>query len=195
MRAAVNRPAEEGSMNSVGSRAVGTFAVLAVAAWLIGVPAPALAQAAAGAPVKPVGGLGYGFFGIGAASTDYGSIGSWHVGGGGEAVFWDELGIGAEIGCQSLWEEPPDRFGMLSVNGAYHFNSAAGAGKWRPFVTGGYTLIFDSGSTGNLFNIGAGVDYWFRRKVGVRVEFRDHIWTPGEITVQYLGVRFGVTFR
>lgn len=81
---------------------------------------------------------------------------------------------------------------MLSVNGAYHFNNA---GRWRPFVTGGYTFGFDGEVTENLFNIGGGVDYWIRPKVGLRIEFRDHVWSGDGDAVHLWGVRCGVTFR
>jgi hypothetical protein len=64
----------------------------------------------------------------------------------------------------------------------------------RPFVTGGYTLGFRDGHE-NLFNVGGGVDFWLKPKVGLRVEFRDHIWIEDNDTLQFLGVRVGVMFR
>jgi len=182
-------------MDSIGSRTLRTLLALAVAAWLIGMPAAALAQSGGGAPVKPVSGLGYGFFGIGAASWDGASEGTWHVGGGGEAIFRDAFGVGAEMGYLGWLEEGGDGLGVLSVNGAYHFGGGANARRWRPFVTGGYTLGFDGDVTENLFNIGGGVDFWMKPRVGLRLEFRDHIWSEDGDAVHFWGVRVGVTFR
>jgi hypothetical protein len=181
-------------MGSISSRAARSVVVLAFAAGLVGVPAAALAQSGSSAPVKTVSGLGYGFFGVGAAVGDGDSTGTWHVGGGGEAIFADALGIGAEIGYLNSFEENSDGIGVFSVNGAYHFGGGSSSAKVRPFVTGGYTLGFRDGHA-NLFNVGGGVDFWLKPRVGLRVEFRDHIWTEDNDTVQFLGVRVGVTFR
>jgi hypothetical protein len=43
-----------------------------------------------------------------------------------------------------------------------------------PFVTGGYTLSFRSG-VAHLVNFGGGINYWFSRKMGLRLEARDYI--------------------
>jgi Outer membrane protein beta-barrel domain len=181
-------------MNSVGSHAGRSVAVLAIAVWLIGLPAAARAQSAGGASVKPVSGLGYGFVGAGAASGEGESTGTWHFGGGGEAVFGDAVGVGAEIGYLSAFESGSEGIGVFSLNGSYHFGSGPHSRKLRPFVTGGYTLGFRDGYA-NLFNVGGGVQYWLKPKVGLRFEVRDHIWSNGGDTIQFWGVRVGVTFR
>ena len=80
-------------MDRIGSRAIPTLVALAVAAWLFGLPTAALAQSGGPAPVKPLSGLGYGFLGLGAVSWDGESDGTWHAGGGGEAVFRDAFGM------------------------------------------------------------------------------------------------------
>ncbi len=182
-------------MNSVGSHKTRSFAALAIAAWLISVPAAALAQSGGSAPAKPVSGLGYGFAGVGAATWDGESEGTWHVGGGGEALFRDAFGVGAEMGYLSWLEEGSDGLGVLSVNGSYHFNGGSSTRRWRPFLTGGYTLGFDGETSENLFNVGGGVDYWVKPRVGLRLEFRDHVWSDGGETVHFWGARVGVTFR
>ena len=181
-------------MNYVGSRGARAFVVLAVAAWLVGVTSAAFAQPAGGSPARAVGGLGYGFVGFGAAVGEGDSTATYHLGGGGEVVFRDAIGIGAEIGYLNSFEEDSEGVGVLSINGAYHFGRASASGKVRPFITGGYTLGFNDG-TANLFNVGGGVDFWLKPKVGLRAEFRDHIWMDGDDTVQFMGVRVGVTFR
>ena len=181
-------------MNKVCVRAARSFVVLAVAAWLVAVPAAAPAQSGGGAPAKPISGLGYGFGGVGAAIGEGDSTGTWHLGGGGDAIFADAVGIGAEIGYLNSFEEDSEGVGVFSVNGSYHFGGGSPSGKVRPFVTGGYTLGFRDGHA-NLFNVGGGVNFWLKPKVGLRVEFRDHIWVEDNDTLQFLGVRVGVTFR
>ena len=182
-------------MDSVNSWAARSFVVLAIAAGLVGVPAAALAQSGGSAPAKPVSGLGYGFFGVGAATWEGESEGTWHVGGGGEALFRDAFGVGAEMGYLSWLEEGSDGLGVLSVNGSYHFNGGTSARRWRPFLTGGYTLGFDGETSENLFNLGGGVDFWMKPRVGLRLEFRDHVWMESDETIHFWGFRIGVTFR
>jgi len=181
-------------MTSAGSRAARTMAIVTAVVALVSVHGAAFAQSGAAAPARPASGLGYGFAGFGAATADGESVAIWHGGGGGEAIFRDAVGVGAEIGYLGLFEE--SGLGILSVNGSYHFNGGrAPARRVRPFVTGGYSLGFAGGGHANLFNVGAGVDYWLKPKVGLRLEFRDHVWAEGDETLQLLGVRVGVTFR
>ncbi len=61
-------------------------------------------------------------------------------------------------------------------------------------MTGGYTLGFREGHE-NMWNAGGGIDYWFKPKLGLRIEFRDHVWSGGGETTQFWGVRVGVTIR
>ncbi|MEO8658528.1 MAG: hypothetical protein ABI693_08665 [Bryobacteraceae bacterium] len=112
-----------------------------------------------------------------------------HAGGGGEAILWKGLGAGAEVGGMGPTQYLSESFGVFSANGYYHLLR----GKHRkldPFVTGGYTLFFREGAA-SLGNFGAGVNYWFSKHVGLRTEFRDHVY----ITDHYWGFRFGVAFR
>jgi hypothetical protein len=179
-------------MHSVNSRAARSLATLAATVCLVGTPTAALAQAGGSTPVKSVSGLGYAFGGFGAATGDGESTGTYHLGGGGEAVFADAVGVGAEIGYLNAFEEGSEGFGVFSVNGTYHFGGGQPRPKLRPFVTGGYTLAFRDGH-GNLFNLGGGVDYWLGRRAALRVELRDHIWSAEDVHVWE--VRVGVTFR
>ena len=53
-------------------------------------------------------------------------------------------------------------------------------GKVIPYVTAGYSMLFDSLDDSlndrlNAFNVGGGVNYWFARRAGLRLELRDHI--------------------
>lgn len=96
-----------------------------------------------------------------------------HWGGGFEWQFYKSLGIAAEVGIVHLLEAPEYPGGMLSVNGSYYFrNARPGEKSLVPFVTAGYTL--DPFSTSS-FNLGGGVNYWSRGRMGLRLEVRDHV--------------------
>lgn len=112
-----------------------------------------------------------------------------HLGGGGEGIIGKGFGAGVEIGALAPTRDYSSAIGAFSANGYYHFIHAKDS-KVDPFVTGGYTLFFRSG-TANLGNFGGGLNYWFSRHAGARVEFRDHVYTSDH----YWGFRFGVAFR
>jgi len=157
---------------------------LFIASWI-----PAVAWAQATAEHK---GQGYVFFAPGAVSP--GGSASAHFGGGGEALVYKGLGVGGEIGYLTPWQSFSSGLGVLSADGSYHFLPRKRDAKVVPFVTGGYTLFFRSGS-GNLFNFGGGINYWFRQRVGLRLEFRDHVWPSSYQTEHYWGFRIGLAFR
>jgi hypothetical protein len=131
---------------------------------------------------------GYAFFAPGGATSGGHTTGLYHAGAGGEGVFRIGIGIGAEVGYFSSRDRFASGFGLASINGSYHFNKGANI---VPFVTGGYSLAFRSG-TASLGNFGGGVNWWFRPKLGLKTEFRDHIHSDG---LHLWSFRFGVTFR
>ena len=113
---------------------------------------------------------------------------SVHVGGGGEAFVWRGLGVGGEVG----YVRPVDGggAGLLSVNGSYHWN-ARSHWKVKPFVTAGYSLAVGSG-VANLTNVGGGITYWMKDRLGLRVEYREYVWRWHGVARE---VRFGVALR
>lgn len=115
-----------------------------------------------------------------------------HIAGGGNGVFGNGAGIGGEVGYVFPFREPGSGLGVFSLNGSYHFLKSGG--KTVPFVTGGYSGFFRDGYL-NGANFGGGVNYWFKKRTGLLVEFRDHIATDGDDAVHFLGVRLGMTFR
>lgn len=64
-----------------------------------------------------------------------------------------------------------------------------------PFVDGGLSVLFGRGS-GVAVHYGAGLNYWVRRRIGLRLEFRHHLWSPeaGE-AIHLVGFRIGLAFR
>jgi hypothetical protein len=134
---------------------------------------------------------GYFFVAPGGASAGGHTGGTIHLGLGGEFGLNRWLGVGAEIGALG----PTSDFtggvvGVLSPNAYVHF---AGTDKFDPYATGGYSLMFRSGHA-NLVNFGAGMNYWFRERIALMLEFRDHV-TTGSFRVNYWGVRIGLSFR
>jgi hypothetical protein len=134
---------------------------------------------------------GYGYVGPGAFTT--GSETLIHYGAGAEGLLVHGLSVGAELGGFAPAASFRDGFGVFSPNASYHFLNASRSRKFVPFVTGGYTLFFAS-DVANGMNFGGGFNYWFKERVGVRIEVRDHILFPAG-DAHLIGVRFGVSFR
>ena len=135
----------------------------------------------------------YGFGAPGASIGDGDATATLHLGFGGERQVYKGLGAGGELGYFAPIQGMSAGIGIASGNGSYHFGSAGSTGKLDPFVTGGYSLAFRS-DVANGFNIGGGVNYWFKERVGVRVEVRDHVF-PLFRNTNFLGVNIGITFR
>ena len=135
------------------------------------------------------------FFGPGGVSGGT-TTATVHFGGDAEVLVYKGLGAGAEIGYLTPWQSFSDGIGVFSVNGSYNFFPRRTGQKTVPFVTGGYTLFFRSG-TANGFNFGGGVNWWFKPKLGLHLEFRDLVW-PGRFsssTAHAFEFRVGVAFR
>jgi hypothetical protein len=167
--------------------------VCALALVVVSLSAIASAQTASTDPDESAKGkafsYGYVFAGPGGGWGDGSTL---HIGGGGEGVFSNGLGLGAEIGMLMPAVSLGDGLGVFSLNGSCHFSQASKSGNATPFITGGYTAFFRGGYA-NGVNFGAGVNYWIKTSVGLRVEVRDALPVGGE--GQFFNVRVGVTFR
>lgn len=159
--------------------------VVMVASFFVLVQAAAFGQTSS----EPRG-WGYGFGGVG--GTSEGSVVTLHVGGGGEGLVYKGLGLGAEVGYLSPFEDLGDGIGILSTNVSYHFVRPKTNQKLVPFVSGGFSLAFKNGTSGGG-NFGGGAQYWLRPHLGLRFEFRDHIFSSD--TPHLYGFRVGVSFR
>jgi hypothetical protein len=134
--------------------------------------------------------LGYGIGGPAGRSGFVGSGTTLHPAGGGELLFGGRVGAGGEVGLF-------DRLVVVSVNGTVHLADARTSERFVPFVTGGYTRlgVGDGEGSFNAWNLAAGGDYWFGRRRGLRVEFRDHVRPDRRGTVHYWSARAGIVFR
>ncbi len=138
-------------------------------------------------------GYGYGYIFAAPGGASSGGGGTLHIGGGGEGVSKNGAGIGEELAYLTPFESIGDGLGTFSVNGSYHFLKSSKSGKLVPFVTGGYTGFFRGGYA-NGVNVGGGVNYWFKQRIGLRIEFRDNVLIENG-SAHFLNVRVGLTFR
>jgi hypothetical protein len=136
---------------------------------------------------------GYLFMAPGGVSGSGHTTMTLHAGGGMDAIFGKGIGMNLELG--GIW--PRECFadcvlGAFSAGGAYYFRRGKDQ-RLDPFVNGGYSLLFRQGRE-NLFYVGGGANYWISRRVGIRVEFRDHVATHYSAT-QFWGFRVGLALR
>jgi hypothetical protein len=135
---------------------------------------------------------GYVFGGIGGAPDGQGAF--VHVGGGGEALLRGGFGMGAELGYFApVSDVTGNGLGIFSVNPSYHFRNASASKKIVPFVTGGGALAFRSGALAGGGNFGGGVQYWFKEKVALRVEYRTYVFSSDRPFLH--SIRAGISFR
>jgi hypothetical protein len=119
-----------------------------------------------------------------------------HVGGGGEARLANRFGLGGELGVlKPVTNQYAITSGLVSVTPAYHFIARGSNRTIDPFVNGGFSVLFGSGA-GAAIHYGVGLNYWVGRRLGLRFEFRHHLWSPeaGE-AIHLIGFRIGVAFR
>jgi hypothetical protein len=117
------------------------------------------------------------------------------VGGGGEGRLKSKFGLGGELGVlKPVTNQYAVTTGLASVTPAYHFISRESSRKIDPFVDGGISLLFGRGGA-VAFHYGGGLNYWVRRRIGLRIEFRHHLWSPeaGE-AIHLVGIRVGIVF-
>jgi len=132
---------------------------------------------------------GYVFGGAGGNSGGD-STASFQVGAGGEGLVYKGFGLGAEIGYLAPFRAGGDGFGIFSGDGSYHFKSSKS--KLVPFVTGGYSAAFRSGAVSSGGNFGGGVQYWMKDHLGLRLEFRDHVFSSD--SPHFYQFRVGLSF-
>ena len=84
--------------------------------------------------------------------------------------------------------------GLFALNGGVHFVQDGGQ-RLVPYVSGGYFRWSSGEGDFDGVNIAGGMDYWFKQRIGMRMEVRDHIRPDSRGTVQYWSFRLGVVFR
>ena len=118
-----------------------------------------------------------------------------HAAGGGEFLAGGRVGGGGEFG---LLANTDGGVFVTSANGVFHFVPSVATpirSRISPFASGGYTRMTSGEGGFDAWNLGAGADVWLKPRVGLRLEFRDHIRPDGRGGVQYWAFRAGVVFR
>jgi hypothetical protein len=136
-------------------------------------------------------GRGFVFFAPGVAVGEGSTTGFLHFGAGGEVNLYKGLGFGAEVGYMAPMHYMSEGVGALSINGLYYHGKSGS--KVAPFVTGGYTLLFRSGHL-NALNFGGGVDCWFAKRAGLRLEVHDYV-SPKYLENHLIQGRIALVFR
>ncbi len=136
----------------------------------------------AGAPALEAAGngrIGYGYVFAAPGFTVYESgqtPATQNVGGGGELRVRGDMALGAEAAYLHIGAGKYSReysMGVISWNISHHWGARTPGKKLMPFVTAGYSQIFDQTGSGPALNLGIGVHYWFRPRFGVRLEVRN----------------------
>jgi len=159
------------------------------------IPSPANAQQASG--------YGYAFAGPAAVNIGLHSV-AGNAGGGGELWLGGGISVGGELGIVHVpaveqrtsccgASAPSATARLVSVNGSRHFVRSDSETKWRPFITGGLSVLA-SGEAFGLFNAGGGAERWISPHAGIRLEIRDQFLPAASPSVM-LGFRVGVVFR
>jgi len=107
---------------------------------------------------------------------------------GGEMV-WRWVGLGSDVSYLAPQSSFSSGVGVWNLDPSFHFKPHEDS-RIDPYFTGGYTLLFRGGEHSGG-NYGVGVNWWFARDVGLRVELRDQVVEQ----THYWGVRFGVNFH
>ena len=136
--------------------------------------------------------LVYGVAGVSGVSGFFRSSTGFDAAGGGEALIKGMGGIGAEAGALG---NVSSVLGRVSVDGVVHVIPSRPEHRVSPFVTSGWTHMSSGEGSFNAWNVGVGADVWAQPRVGVRVEFRDHVRPDTRGTVHYWTIRGGVAFR
>jgi hypothetical protein len=129
----------------------------------------------------------YGYFTAGACNHGYGIFGG---GGGAEGFLWKGISAGVDTSYQQFTDGWG--FGFFTPQFGYHFINRNKPVRWDPFVTTGGGAAFTSGDSTGTANLGAGVTYWFKPRLGVRLEYRLHVVAYEEALNTF---RIGFSFR
>jgi hypothetical protein len=133
----------------------------------------------------------YSVTGVGRASGDNAQL---QIGGGVDALIHKGIGVGVEFVRNKERENLELGFNIFSANGSFHLLGGGASDKFDPFATGGYSRLLGPGVGVNALNFGGGFNYWLTNKVGMRFEFRDHVFSAGNTTSNLYGLRGGVAF-
>jgi hypothetical protein len=134
---------------------------------------------------------GYLFTGPGAFLSE--GAATFQFGGGVEWFVYEGLAFGGEASLLTYAEcFQCGGYVLGSINASYYLLKSSPS-KLKPFVTAGYGGAGSTEGGGiGLVNFGGGVNYWFKDRVALRIEVRDHVDT--DFDVHQVSLRVGITF-
>jgi hypothetical protein len=123
--------------------------------------------------------------------TGWGDLTTLRFGGGVEFVAANGLGFAFDAGY--LTDAESFSFGLGSVSPAVMYEFPL-RGRVRPYLRSGIGLMAGSGGGALFWNLGGGVNYWFRDRTGLKVEVRDSFHTAS-LRYGLLEVMVGLVFK
>jgi hypothetical protein len=145
---------------------------------------------------------GYAYFAPGQLRGNGVTAAFFHFGGGAKYFTEKRVGLGADLGLWGPKSGFSDAYGgNFSLNGYYKLD--LGLDKIDPTLTLGYTRSFGHESGANWVNLGGGIDYWFKEKMALMLEFRDYlkridtgtVTFKRGVTITVWEIRVGLAFR
>lgn len=135
---------------------------------------------------------GYGYYGFGArGEAPYQDSMYNTYGAGAEGFLYRGLALGIDGGYLSQVPGYSAKgFVLVAPDVSYHIGRGR---KFVPFAAFGVGGIASDYGFGLMAHLGGGFSYWFKDRVGVRVEYRQ-VQTSSDIGALPM-IRFGVTFR
>jgi len=138
----------------------------------------------------------YLFVAPGAAIGGSSDVSTLHVGVGADIMIARVFGANVEIGALGPSRDLSAVRGVFSPGATYYFRHGNEL-RFEPFVAGGYSLMFRGGND-SLAYFGGGVNCWFARTTGVRLELRDHYLPApcnGCTDAHFVGFRIALALR
>jgi len=116
-----------------------------------------------------------------------------YLGGGVESRIGNKFAMGGEVGAISRVDSSYTA-GMATATPAVHFAAKDSQSKFDPFINGGVSVLFNTGSVSlPMVHFGGGVNYSVNPRLGMRFEYRHHIWSD-EGVVQLSAFRLGIVY-
>lgn len=120
-----------------------------------------------------------------------------YLGGGVESRIGNNFAMGGERRALSkITSGGGYTAGMAAATPAFHFMAKDSPSKFDPFINGGVSVMFNTGSVSlPMALFGGGLNYSVSPRLGMRFEYRDHVWSPeAEEWVQLAAFRVGMVY-
>lgn len=131
-----------------------------------------------------------GYGGAGIITDGDHSEGAFHLGVGAQGLLSESFGLEADVGYLASFEYAGGGIGVFCPGVFYRLSRNP---RTMPFLEGGYSLFFRSG-TGSGVYFGGGVNHWFNNTLGFQLAARDQLMLEGN-SFHVIEVRLGLLFK